>query len=114
MLKRRHISSATWIAPAVLAGAIFVVGLTAPHVYARDIDQDEALQLRRDGKLLPLDSLLDAVRQRYPSARLLEAELESEHGQLIYELEVLTTGGDVRELELNAASGTILKDEEED
>lgn len=106
---------AVTIAPALLAGALFFAGLMfSADIGARDLDQDEALQLRRSGQLLPLDSLLQKVRQRYPAARLLEAELESEEGRLIYELEVLTTAGAVREIELDARNGAILKDEEED
>lgn len=102
-------------APALLAGVFFCVVLMSPFdVSARDLNQDEALQLRKSGKLMSLDSLLEIVRQRYPAARLLEAELESEDGLLIYELEVLTSGGSVRELELDASNGKVLKDEEED
>jgi hypothetical protein len=114
----RSISS-TLTAPALLAGAVFCmafmcVALMSPPIHARDLNQDEALQLRKSGKLMALDSLLQTVRQRYPDARLLEAELESEDGKLIYELEVLTGKGSVRELELDASTGTLLKDEEED
>jgi hypothetical protein len=102
------------IAPAVLAGAFFCAVSLSPNVAARDLNQDEALQLRKSGKLMSLDSLLQTVRQRYPDARLLEAELENEDGKLIYELEVLTDKGNVRELELDAGTGALLKDEEED
>lgn len=104
----------TLIAPALLAGAFFCAAPISPNVAARDLNQDEALQLRKSGKLRSLDSLLQTVRQRYPGARLLEAELESEDGKLVYELEVLTDKGRVRELELDAGTGALLKDEEED
>ena len=33
---------------------------------------------------------------------------------LVYEVEILTTSGVVRELELDARNGNILKDEEDD
>lgn len=113
--RHRRTDSATLFAPALLAGVLFCVGFVpSNNVDARDLNQDEALQLRKSGKLMPLDSLLQIVRQRYPAARLLEAELESEDGLLIYELEVLTSDGSVRELELDASNGKLLKDEEED
>jgi len=106
---------ATIIAPALLAGVFFcAASMSSSQAGARDLSQDEALQMRRSGKLMSLDSLLKLVQQRYPEARLLEAELESEDGKLIYELEVLTTKGNVRELELDASTGAVLKDEEED
>lgn len=112
-LRRNDITAR--FAPALLAGALFCIGIAlSTAVAARDLNQDEALQLRKSGKLMSLDALLDIVRQRYPAARLLEAELESEEGMLIYELEVLTTSGSVREIELDAGNGNVLKDEEED
>ncbi|WP_236715524.1 PepSY domain-containing protein [Pseudomonas sp. BMS12] len=81
---------------------------------ARDLDQDEALRLRREGVILPLEQLLQAAMQRYPGAALLEAELEEEDDVLVYEVELLTSEGSVRELELDAQTGRILKDELED
>lgn len=81
---------------------------------ARDLDQDEALKLRREGVILPLEQLLQTALGRYPGARLLEAELEEDDDEYVYEVELLTTEGVVRELKLDAASGKLLKDEEDD
>lgn len=81
---------------------------------ARDLDQDEALQLRRDGVILPFEQLMQSVSRAHPGYTLLEAELEQEHDQLIYEVEILTAEGVVRELELDARDGRVLKDEEDD
>lgn len=80
---------------------------------AHDIDQDEALRLRQGGLILPLESLLERALSRYPGARLLEAELEFEDGIYMYEVELLTREGVAREIELDAATGHILKDEED-
>lgn len=81
---------------------------------ARDISQDEALALRREGRVSPFEQLLAAVSARYPGLRVLEVELEEESGRFIYEMEVLTADGVVREIELDASSGEILQDELED
>jgi uncharacterized membrane protein YkoI len=81
---------------------------------ARDLDQDEALRLRQQGVILPLEQLLNQALARYPGARLLEAELEEKHDKFVYEVELLTTAGVVREIKLDAASGDLLKDEEDD
>jgi len=103
------------ITPALLAGVLFCgCSLSSSSADAGELNQDEALRLRESGKLQSLDSLLQLVRQRYPGVRLLETELESEDGKLIYELEVLTIEGSVRELEMDASTGALLKDEEED
>lgn len=93
----------------LLAGSL----AAAPGV-ARDLDQDEALRLRREGVIMPFEQLMQRLEQRYPGATLLEAELEEEDGVLVYEVEILTTQGVVRELELDARDGNILKDEEDD
>lgn len=81
---------------------------------ARDLDQDEALRLRREGQILPLEQLMQVALQRYPGAMLLEVELEEEDGVLVYEVELVTEQGIVRELGLHAASGELLKDEVDD
>ncbi|MEX3777330.1 PepSY domain-containing protein [Pseudomonas sp. MYb118] len=82
-------------------------------VLARDLDQDEALRLRQQGVILPLEQLLQQAMDRYPGAKLLEAELEEKHDVYIYEVELLTTEGVVRELDVNASTGQLLKDEED-
>lgn len=87
--------------------------LAAMPAASRDLDQDEALRLRRDGLIMPLEALLQRAMERYPGARLLEAELEEEDGCYIYEIELLTADGVARELELDARDGRLLKDEED-
>ena len=76
--------------------------------------QDEALQLRREGVVRPMEELLAQAMRRHPGARLLEVELDRHHSRYRYEIELLTASGQVRELEFDAASGELLKDEEDD
>ena len=98
------------------AGRALMVGLLAfcSLALARDLDQDEALRLRQEGVILPLEQLLGQAMARYPGARLLEAELEEKQQKLVYEVELLTKAGVVREIKLDAATGDLLKDEEDD
>jgi uncharacterized membrane protein YkoI len=93
--------------------ALLLVAL-ACAASARDLGHDEALRLRREGVIQPLESLMRPAMQRYPGATLLEAELEEEDEVFVYEVELLTEQGTVRELELDARDGRILKDEEDD
>lgn len=99
----------TFASLALLSGVL----LAGPGL-ARDLDQDEALRLRREGIILPFEQMMKQVEQHYPGFTLLEAELEEEHGVLVYEVEILTPQGVVRELELDARDGRVLKDEEDD
>ena len=82
-------------------------------VMARDLDQDEALHLRQQGVILPLEQLLQQAMGRYPGAKLLEAELEEKHDVYIYEVELLTVEGVARELHLKADTGELVKDKED-
>jgi uncharacterized membrane protein YkoI len=91
-----------------------LLGVLGTPGMARDLDQDEALRLRRDGVIMPFEQLMQRLGREYPGSTLLEAELEEEDGVLVYEVEILTAGGGVRELELDARDGRILKDEEDD
>lgn len=94
-------------------GSILCLVLICVCAQARDLDQDEALSLRQQGTILPLEQLMDMALARYPGSRLLEAELEEKHGVYVYEFEVLTTEGVVRELKYDARDSRLLKDEED-
>lgn len=94
-----------------IACSLLLVILGAPLASARDIGHDEALALRRAGTIIPLEQITRLALDRHSGARLLEVELEEEDAVLVYEVELLTTAGVVRELELDARSGRILKDE---
>ena len=93
---------------------VVACGFASVPGIARDLDQDEALRLRQEGVIRPLEDLMAPALGRYPGAELLEAELEEEDDVLVYEVELLTADGTVRELELDARDGRILKDEVED
>jgi len=96
---------------AALAALALVWASSAP---ALDVDQDEALRLRQSGEVLSFQTILRHADERYPGARLLEAELDDDDGELIYEIELLTRDGVVRELEIDARSGRLLEDEVDD
>ena len=92
---------------------IFLAALTL-GVSARDLSQDEALRVREQGRIIPLEQLLELVAHRHPQSSLLEVELEEDDDIYIYEVELATRDGVVRELEIDAHTGKILKDEEDD
>ena len=90
---------------------VLVVGTTSVNVFAgNDFNYEQIRQLVKQGKILSLDSIL----QKYPqlmSGRLLDLEVEYEHGFILYELEFLQQNGDVIEFKIDAASGEILEQE---
>lgn len=93
---------------------LFALLTVCSMAVARDLDQDEALSLRKQGIIQPLEQLLNSALGRYPGAKLLEAELEEKHDRYEYEVELLTPEGVVREIKLDASNGVLLKDEEDD
>ena len=75
-----------------------------------DFSRAEILKLVDEGKILPLETLL----ARYPEneyGKLLDLEVEREHGKIIYELEFLRDDGRVLEIEVDASSGRLLGQE---
>jgi len=88
--------------------------LPVTAVKAHDLGQDEALRLRQQGVIVPLNALtIDAIG-RHPGSALLEVELEEDGGRYTYEIEVVLPSGLVRELEYDAVSGKLLVDKEDD
>ena len=75
------------------------------------------MDLVQEGVIAPLEHLLGPAFERYPGAKLLDAELEEHKDRpvrYIYEIELLTVEGVVREIELDANTGQLLKDKEDD
>lgn len=91
--------------------ALLVLLAVAAPVAAAD-EHDAARELRQEGEILPLETILDRL-ELAPESRLLETELEREGKRWLYELEVLGPEGRVREHEVDAASGDILRTEKE-
>lgn len=64
-----------------------------------------------DAKDLP-EAVVKAIQTAYPGATINEAEVETEDGKTVYEVEIVK---DKKEIDLDiAADGTILEAEEED
>ncbi|MEJ2141066.1 MAG: PepSY domain-containing protein [Gammaproteobacteria bacterium] len=89
-----------------------VVLLVANPVLA-DSDYDRAQQLRQVGEILPLETILQKLHTSHPG-KVLEVELENEHGQVIYEIEILDNKGKVRKVKVNAKTGELLQQKKDD
>jgi uncharacterized membrane protein YkoI len=100
------------LAPMRLLPAALLL-LTLSGLAPADEDHTRAREAVRRGEILSLAVLLERVRLA-PGERLLEAELERDDGRWIYELELISADGEVREIELDAATGALLPDDDED
>ena len=97
-----------WLFLALAAGTI-----SFNAAASNEFDSAMIRQLVRSGEILSLDRIL----QRHPqlaSQRLLDLEVEQEHGRIVYELEYLQQNGVVVKKVIDAKSGDLLKQEDED
>lgn len=90
---------ATWLATWLAASA--VAADETP-------DHDRARAAVQAGQVLPLATVLQRLQRSHPG-QVLEVELEREHGQWVYEIKLLQDGGRLLRLELDAATGRVLK-----
>ncbi|HEX4916702.1 MAG TPA: PepSY domain-containing protein [Limnobacter sp.] len=76
-------------------------------------DGERIRQLQRTGQILPLEQILRKAREVHPG-RVLDVDLDKNHGRYIYEIELLDPQGRVWEMELDARTGQLLDLEQDD
>jgi uncharacterized membrane protein YkoI len=106
MPKRHFYRRSTFVAALL---ALLATGLA----HADDVGPEAAKRLLSEGRIKPLAEVLDAVKRQVPG-EMLEVELELEETGYVYELKLLRPDGKVQEIEADAASGKILKIEDDD
>ena len=74
---------------------------------------EEIRRLHQNREILPLEAIIAKHRRDHAHDKLLEAELESEHGRYIYELKVLDPDGAVNEFKYDAYNGELWRFETE-
>ncbi|WP_348764993.1 peptidase [uncultured Salinisphaera sp.] len=103
-MSRSLISCLPWLC----LGCLLIGGSAALH--ADDVDAEGARRARDAGKIAPLRSLFDKV-ERECRGRFVEMELEEDDGRWTYEIKLIGPGGDVAELEYDAADLRLLEAE---
>lgn len=59
--------------------------------------------------VLDMQEATRIVLTQFPNARILETELDTEDGRLVYEVELITAEGQKKEVHVNATTGRIEK-----
>jgi uncharacterized membrane protein YkoI len=77
-----------------------------------DDDHDEARRAVEQGRARPLAEILNQIQPRL-GGKVIGVELERERQRYIYEFKVMTSGGVLREIYVDAMTGELLKNEEE-
>lgn len=97
-----------------LAGALaFTSPALAERGRGRSGDHDDALRAVEMRQALPLTRIMSIAQEAVPG-EIIEIELDHDDDQLIYEVKILARNGRVREVEIDARSGAVLKVEDED
>lgn len=91
---------------------LFFTLIAASALADRD-DHDRARLALEAGEILPLVDILAAAEAARPG-RVIEIELDRDDGRWVYDLELVSPEGFLYEMEIDAASGTILEVEREE
>lgn len=117
-IRRRDIIAAIGLSVLPLAGTLpqrVHATPRQPHrpLLVAELNVEEVRRLRASGSIMPLEEVFRQIARDYPG-RIIEIELEEEDGLLVYELELVDDGGVVREIEIDARTGALLRREQED
>ncbi|MEK1904192.1 MAG: PepSY domain-containing protein [Pseudomonas sp.] len=94
--------------------ALATLATAASMAQARDLGPDEALKLRDAGTVQSFEKLNQAALAKHPGSKVEETELEEEYGRYIYQVELRDAQGVQWDLELDASTGQVLKDHQDD
>jgi uncharacterized membrane protein YkoI len=92
---------------------MLVIGLCLAGGVAAGDGYMEARRLVSEGRILPLEAILENLRQ-FQKGQVLEVEFHGDRRRMIYEIEILDTQGTVWELKVDAVSGELIEQELED
>jgi len=92
--------------------ALAIASLTVVAFAALASEHDRVRALREAGTILPLERILENLRADR-QGRVLEAELEYDDGRYAYEIELVDDAGIVWELWYDAATGKLIRSEQE-
>ncbi|BAI73812.1 hypothetical protein AZL_a02810 (plasmid) [Azospirillum sp. B510] len=96
------------IGPALLLLPVLLA--TAGPAARADDDHERARAALREGRILPLERIVESARQRF-GGKVLDVDLEGEEedGGFHYELKLITADGRIMKLDYDAATGELLR-----
>lgn len=97
--------------PVMLLAALLLL-LPVRSATAHDLDHRHALEMSRQGRIVPAQQLLAQALVHYPQARLLGMKLTHKKNGYIYKMQLLTRDGEVHKLYFDAESGELLRNKE--
>ncbi len=98
----------------VFAASATAIFFLSPIVSAHGrLHQDDVRELRGSGKILPMEDIIERTRAAQPG-QIVEVDLEHEDGRYVYEVKVIDERDVIHGLELDAATGEVLRHKEKE
>ena len=88
--------------------------LTAGLAQAADVPVDQIPQLVKDGKIKPQEELNQIVLKLHPGATITDSDLDKHSNIYEYEVELRDAKNVEWDVDLNAATGEVLKNKQDD
>ena len=88
--------------------------LTAGLAQAKDVTVNQIPQLAKDGKIKPLEELNQIVMKLHPGATITDSDLDNHFNSYEYEVELRDAKGVEWDVDVNAATGEVLKNKQDD
>jgi len=96
---------------AVLAG-ITLLCVTTGLALAHDRKDKDHEAVNAQSAKITMEQAIETAKTTFPG-RVIESELESEDGGLVYEVKIVSASGETQEVEIDALSGKVLDSEQE-
>lgn len=81
---------------------------------AKDVSPAKIVELSSTGAILPFEKLDAAALAEHPGANILDTELEETYGRYIYQVDVRDENGQKWEVELDAKTAEVVKNQQDD
>ena len=81
---------------------------------AKDVSPAKTVELSNSGAIMPFEKLNAAVLAQHPGASILDTELEETYGRYIYQVDVRDEKGQKWEVELDAKTAEVVKNQQDD
>lgn len=96
-----------------LAAVTAVLGGVASQAFA-DVRIDEAVKLQQAGTIKSFDVLNEIAVKQQPGATITDTELEDAYGKYVYQVELRDAQGKEWDVDIDAASGEVLRTQQDD
>lgn len=94
--------------------SIGVAAMLSAATALADVRMDEAAKLQESGEIKSFEALNQVALKEHPGATITDTELEDSHGKYVYELELRDETGQEWDMDIDAASGDVLKNQQDD